>query len=154
VTAGLQENLDDLESLNELVDLCGSFLTVREETVYFIHQSAKDYFSTSKGTKIFPLGQAEEHRKIACRSIQVMSNTLKRDICSLQMPGAFLDKLNRVNQDSLTHIRYACCYWVSHLRDASPFQQDQTNLGDNGEVYVFLQKHFLHWLEALSLMRS
>jgi hypothetical protein len=23
---------------------------------------------------------------------------------------------------------------------------------DNDEVHVFLQKHFLHWLEALSLM--
>ena len=33
----------DLESLEEIIRLCGSFLTVREQTVYFVHQSAKDF---------------------------------------------------------------------------------------------------------------
>ena len=151
-TADLQGSPDDLQSLNELVNLCGSFLTVREETVYFIHQSAKDYFSTPKGARIFPSGQAEEHCKIAFRSLQVMSNTLKRDICGLQMPGALLDELNSVNLDPLAHIRYSCCYWVSHLRDASHLPHDQIGLCDGGKVHIFFQKHFLHWLEALSLM--
>jgi hypothetical protein len=134
------------------VDLCGSFLTVQEETVYFIHQSAKDYFSTGKGAKIFPSGQAEEHCKIVCRSLQVMSDTLKRDIYGLQMPGALLDELNSVNQDPLSHIRYTCCYWVGHLRGASYLSHDQIDLCDSGKVHIFFQKHFLHWLEALSLI--
>jgi hypothetical protein len=151
-TADLQESLDDLQSLNELVNLCGSFLTVRDETVYFIHQSAKDYFSTEKGTKIFPLGQAEEHCKIAFRSLQVMSDTLKRDICGLQMPGALLDELDSINQEPLSHIRYACYYWIPHFCDASHLQHDQVSLCDGGMVYAFLQEHLLHWLEALSLI--
>jgi hypothetical protein len=150
-TAGLQEERDDIQSLNELVDLCGSFLTVREETIYFVHQSAKDYL-TSNGLQLFPLGQAEEHRKIACRSLQAMSDTLKKDICSIRKPGALLDELSSVNQDLLAHIRYACCYWVTHLRDASDLQHDQIGLCDGGAVHNFLQKHFLHWLEALSLI--
>ena len=154
-TAGLPEELlDDLQSLNELVDLCGSFFTVRDDTIYFIHQSAKDYFTTSKGSQIFPLGQAAEHCKIAFRSLQVMSNTLKRDICGLKMPGALLDGLNDVNQDPLAHIQYACCYWVSHLRDANLLSHEQIGLCDGGNVHIFFQKHFLHWLEALSLMRD
>ena len=33
---------DDLE-LQEIISLCGSFLTLRERTVYFMHQSAKDF---------------------------------------------------------------------------------------------------------------
>jgi hypothetical protein len=152
VIAGLEESLDDLQSLNELVDLCGSFLTVREEIVFFIHQSAKDYFSSGKGSWIFPLGQEEEHCQITLRSLQVMSDTFKRDICGLQMPGILLDELNGVNKDPLTHIQYACCYWVSHLRDASHLPLEQIGLCDSGKVHVFLQKHFLHWLEALSLM--
>jgi hypothetical protein len=150
--AGLEESIDDLQSLNELVDLCGSFLTVREETVYFIHQSAKDYFSTSKGAKIFPSGQAEEHCEIAFRSLQIMSSTLKRDICGLQMAGAFLDELESINRDSLAHIRYACCYWVKHLYDASHLSHDEIDLCDGGKVHIFFQEHFLHWLEALSLI--
>jgi hypothetical protein len=87
--AGLQEEPNDIQALNELVDLCGSFLIVREETVYFLHQSAKDYFSSGKGSQVFPSGQAEEHCRIASRSLQVMSAILKRDICGLKMPGAF-----------------------------------------------------------------
>ncbi|KAI9775383.1 MAG: hypothetical protein M1839_001238 [Geoglossum umbratile] len=68
VIAGLPEELsDDLQSLNELVELCGSFLTVREETVYFVHQSARDYFSIGNGSKVFPLGQTETHLEIASR---------------------------------------------------------------------------------------
>ena len=151
-TAGLEESPDDLQSLNELVDLCGSFLTVRKETVYFIHQSAKDYFSTGKGAKIFPSCQAEEHCNIAFRSLRVMSDALKRDICGLQMPGALLGELVSINQDPLAHIRYACCYWVSHLLEASDLPHEKISLCDNGKVHKFLQKHFLHWLEALSLM--
>ncbi|KAK3946552.1 NACHT domain-containing protein [Pseudoneurospora amorphoporcata] len=34
---------DDLESLEEIIRLCGSFLTIRERTIYFVHQSAKDF---------------------------------------------------------------------------------------------------------------
>ena len=94
--AGLDENLEDLDDLKELVDLCGSFLTVREETVYFIHQSAKDYFATGKGSRIFPSGQEGEHCKIMIRSLEAMSNTLRKDMCNLTMPGVLLDKLKGI----------------------------------------------------------
>ena len=153
-TAGLQEDPDDLQSLNELINLCASFLIIRDGIVYFVHQSAKDYFSTGKGSEIFPLGQVEEHRRIAYRSLQVMSNTLKRDICNLRMPGTLLDVVkSSMNGDILACIRYTCRYWVDHLCQASHLQLDQIIL-DNREVHIFLQKHFLHWLEALSLTRD
>jgi hypothetical protein len=31
-------------------------------------------------------------------------------------------------------------------------EQSKSSINDQGEVYCFLQKHFLHWLEALSLI--
>jgi hypothetical protein len=34
------EDLDDLELVREIVGFCGSFLTLRDDTVYFVHQSA------------------------------------------------------------------------------------------------------------------
>jgi hypothetical protein len=39
----LKDMSDDLESLREIIGICGSFLTIREGTIYFVHQSAKDY---------------------------------------------------------------------------------------------------------------
>ncbi|KAI9777756.1 MAG: hypothetical protein M1839_008551 [Geoglossum umbratile] len=142
----------DLRSINELVELSGSFLTVRGDTVYFIHQSAKDYFGTGKGSlKIFSSNQIVKHLEIACRSLKLMSGTLKRDICGLKMPSALLSKVKCINQDPLVHIRYACCYWVDHLH-ISYLQRDQVRRYSSDQVHKFLKEHFLHWLEALSLM--
>ncbi|KAL2005187.1 hypothetical protein VTN00DRAFT_3037 [Thermoascus crustaceus] len=54
---GLPEKLsDDKESLEELVGLCGSFLTIREGFIYVVHQSAKDYLSIHAVPDIFPNG--------------------------------------------------------------------------------------------------
>jgi hypothetical protein len=39
----LEDMSDDIISLQEIVSLYGSLLTVQEDTVYFVHQSAKDY---------------------------------------------------------------------------------------------------------------
>ena len=64
--ADLPEEIScEQENVREIILMCGSFLTIREDSVYFIHQSAKDYFSIGKGSKVFLEGQAEEHGKIA-----------------------------------------------------------------------------------------
>jgi hypothetical protein len=84
-----------------------------------------------------------------------MSDTLKRDICSLRMPGTLLHKVRSIlNLEVLSHIRYACCYWTDHLHQVHHLRPDQARLSDGGNVHIFLQKHFLHWLEALSLMEN
>ena len=43
----------DTGFLDEIVELCSSFLTVCQGTTYFVHQSAKDYFITGEGRSIF-----------------------------------------------------------------------------------------------------
>ncbi|KAL5596954.1 uncharacterized protein BROUX77_006902 [Berkeleyomyces rouxiae] len=45
-------------------------------------------------------------------------------------------------------LRYACLNWVSHK------QAGQLLLDDNSHVVSFLEKHLLHWLEAMSLLES
>jgi hypothetical protein len=37
----LEEFINNLKSLREVIGLCGSFLTLREDTVYFVHQFTK-----------------------------------------------------------------------------------------------------------------
>ena len=34
---------DDIDSLNEIVGRCRSFLSIRDHAIYFVHQSAKDF---------------------------------------------------------------------------------------------------------------
>ncbi|PTB66953.1 hypothetical protein BBK36DRAFT_1199004 [Trichoderma citrinoviride] len=46
IMAALKDRLARSEPLKTLIKTCGSFLTVRDNVVYFIHQSAKDYLGT------------------------------------------------------------------------------------------------------------
>jgi hypothetical protein len=149
-----EELLDDMTSLEELVGLCGSFLTIREGFIYVIHQSAKDYLSTHAEPNIFPNGRMEVQCRILSRSLQAMSNTLGRDMCSLRDPGWSIEQIGLINLDPLAKIRYACIYWIEHLCEIDGRLYSEVDLCDNGTINLFLNKHLLHWLEALSLMRS
>jgi len=72
----LEDMSDDLESLREIIGLCGSFLTIQEATIYFMHQSAKDYLFIKAFNKIFPSGSGEAHYIIFSRLLLVMSRAL------------------------------------------------------------------------------
>jgi hypothetical protein len=156
-TANLpDEILDSVQSLNYLVQRCGSFLTIRDGTIYFIHQSAKDYLVTGNGRKIFCTGIAEEHSKIVHRSLEILSKSLRKDMCDLKDPGAPINEARkRFSKSPLLRFEYAWSYWVYHLSDhvadSSSTKAKRSFLSDGGQVHKFLQMHLLHWFEALSL---
>ena len=74
----------------------------------------------------------------------------------LHIPGALVSRVERDQVDAHLpkYVQYACCYWTAHLSQASNFQQAQIGLCDDGKIHKFPQKHFLHWLEVLSLLRK
>jgi hypothetical protein len=151
VLAGLEEDLyNDMQALQDLIKSYGSFLTVREQTVYLVHQSAKDYFSTSKGSNIFPFGQIKAHDQLAHRFLQLISTNLKRDVYSLHAPGVLTKDLGsvRIKQYLSPEVQYACIYWVQYL------QKSSTQLHNDDQVHQFLQNYLLYWLEALNLIKK
>src|SRR6266480_3335610 len=111
----LQESSDDVESLQEIISLCGSFLTIREDIIYFVHQSAKDYLITKAFAIIFPSGREETHYEIFSGSLHVMSRTLRRDIYDLRAPGYLIEQVKPPDPDPLAALRYSCIYWVDHV---------------------------------------
>ncbi|KAH8782071.1 hypothetical protein BGZ57DRAFT_926059 [Hyaloscypha finlandica] len=82
-----------------------------------------------------------------------MSRTLRRDIYGLHTPGFLIDSVKPPDPDPLSTARYSCVYWVDHLCDIEA-SHDKIGLGDNGVVHVFLKERFLHWMEALSLLKN
>lgn len=52
---------NDLKALEEIVGLCSSFLTIRNDIIYFVHQSAKDYLVEKASAHIFPHGMRKTH---------------------------------------------------------------------------------------------
>ncbi|KAF2178780.1 hypothetical protein K469DRAFT_695111 [Zopfia rhizophila CBS 207.26] len=147
---------DDLESIREIVSLCGSFLTIRGCTIYFLHQSAKDFLFAKASDEIFPSGREEAHYVIFSRSLQVMSRTLRRDMYSLHALGYPIKRVEYPDPDPLAASRYLCVYWVDHLCDWNPNSSAsyRDNLQDRGTVDSFIRKKYLYWLEALSLCKS
>jgi hypothetical protein len=152
----LEDTAVDLESLQEIISLCGSFLTVREGIIYFVHQSAQDYLFAKAVHEIFPSGIGEAHYVIFSRSLQVMAKTLRRDMYNLHAWGYPIERVETPDPDPLELSRYSCIYWVDHLCHWNPtsFTNYRVDLQDGGTVDEFLRKKYLYWLEALSLCRN
>lgn len=136
------------KALAEIIGICGSFLSLRCRKIYFTHQSAKDFLFEKEVRTIFPSGEAIEHQTILRRSIKAMSPVLRKDIYSLGHPSIRIEEVEhqRPKSDPLAPIRYACIYWIDHLCEAQ-------TASDNAAVRAFLEAHFLHWFEALSILR-
>ncbi|KAJ4286511.1 hypothetical protein N0V90_013211 [Kalmusia sp. IMI 367209] len=65
LTEQLQDVANDAKAIREIIGHCGSFLTLRENTVYFVHQSAKDFLLDKGFNDIFPSGKEEVHHREA-----------------------------------------------------------------------------------------
>jgi hypothetical protein len=94
--------------------------------------------------------EKKAHTALADFCIRLMSEKLRRDICSLHLPGALAEDVedDQIERCLPSELQYACRYWVQHL------QKSGLHLHDDGPVHIFMQEHWLHWLEALSLMRK
>ena len=148
------DNPDDHEFWEYVIGLCGSFLTLRESTIYFVHQSAKDFLLEKACNHIFPSGENRVHYNLFKRSLQVMSTTLRRDVYGLERPGVFIEQVKQPEPDPLAVARYSCIHWGDHLMDSDVRENEISDLKDGGLVCSFLGTSYLYWLEALSLMNK
>ncbi|KAF2626715.1 beta transducin-like protein HET-E4s [Macroventuria anomochaeta] len=153
----LAEPLEDMaDEAREIIGLCGSFLTLRGDTVYFVHQSAQDFLFAKAYDKIFPRGPEATHHVIFLRSLAILSRSLQRDIYSLEAPGFLVDDVQPREPDPLVSSRYPCVYWVDHLYDSKP-ESWANGVGDlevRGAVDEFIRRKYIYWIEGLSLCRS
>jgi WD40 repeat protein len=139
-------------NVRKLVSMCGSFLTIRDEQVYLVHQSAKDYLINGKSDTVFP-SQGKMHYALFSQSLKLMHGTLRRDMYGLVAPGFPVDQVKVPVHDPLATIRYSCIHWVDHLCSSLPFKgtRNAERVQDDIAVYNFLKERYLYWLEALSL---
>ncbi|PKK54018.1 hypothetical protein CI102_1212 [Trichoderma harzianum] len=159
--AGVQDNISDKpQFITEVVNLCGSFLTILNGTVYIIHQSAKEFLTGDAYRDIFGYGISTKHCVIFSKSLQLMSCVLRRDIYGLANPTFPVDKVQEHSPGPLDGVYYSCVHWVDHLEEAEQTikQDGDVKLSIIHRCHVkvdkFLRTKFLYWLEALSLRRS
>jgi hypothetical protein len=144
----LEDFSDDADMLQEIISLCGSFLTLREGTIYLVHQSAKDFILAEAAEDVFPLGHSNVHQLIFSESVKIMTRDLHRDMYDLKELGYPIENVKQPKPDPLAALRYSCVYWIDHLCDS--------NLSSSSIDVVdeFLRSCYLYWLEALSLCKS
>ncbi|KAF1814946.1 WD40 repeat-like protein [Eremomyces bilateralis CBS 781.70] len=118
--------------------------------IHLHHPSFRDFLLNNKRCEdpIFWVDEKQAHQVLADRCIQLMSTSLKQDICGVDAPGMLVANIERtrLKQSLLPEAQYACRYWIDHIRRSG------IQLRDNGQVHLFLQEHLLHWLEALGWM--
>jgi hypothetical protein len=153
--AALTELLSiDSETVNPVLGSLHSVLDIsqnQDSPVRLLHPSFREFLIDEERCfdDQFKINEKKAHSDLVESCLKVMSCALKRDICGLQMPGALASEVegNTLSRCLPIHVQYACRYWVDHL------QLGEIGLcDDNGPVHKFLRQHFLHWLEALSLM--
>jgi len=90
------------------------------------------------------------HRMLLSKCLQLLSRPggLQENLCELEYPGKPRREIDQtmINDRLSPAFQYACQYWIQHV------EHGKVEIHDQDDVHIFLQKHFLHWLEAMSLI--
>jgi hypothetical protein len=139
-----------LDSLHSVLSVPNN----KDAPVRLLHLSFREFLvdPQKQGKSLFWVDEKSTHQKLASRCLELMSGTsgLRQDICALLSSGVLRDEIDEqtVAGSLSPDLQYACRYWVDHLK------QGGQGMADGDAPYLFLQKHFLHWLEAMSLIRE
>ncbi|KAF4463513.1 WD40 repeat [Fusarium albosuccineum] len=139
--------IKDLSHLETMFEEAGSFLTVDNDRITFVHPSARDLISKWGSHEYFavlPSNIGEVHWEIFARSISNMSD-LKKDIYGVVNPYTKKSDLKCPTPDPLAPLAYSCVHWADHLSLSACLD------GARAQKMVcrFLSDYFLLWVEAL-----
>ena len=144
-------NQTDAFLANVLQD-CGSFLTVRQDVLEFVHQSAKEYVDgMTRGA------MQKVNLEIFSRSMSAMFRALKKDVYNLECPDSSISQIRVPRPDPLAGITYSCVYWIQHLingKRLSLVGDKNFSITEENLIRQFLIDLYLPWLEASSLLKS
>ncbi|KAH8803728.1 putative WD-repeat protein [Hyaloscypha sp. PMI_1271] len=112
------------------------------------HPSFRDFLLNKDRCGDFWVDEKKAHQILATACLQLMSQTLKKDVCEMHAPGSQTSQVesSRLQKFLPPEVQYTCLYWAQHL------QRGDFGVQDGGEAHRFLQAHLLHWLEALGWM--
>ncbi|PYI03550.1 WD40 repeat-like protein [Aspergillus sclerotiicarbonarius CBS 121057] len=147
----------DEETVRTRVECLPSVLRVPADTnqpVRLFHKSFRDFLldPETRDKNRFWVDETEMNEKLAFNCIQVMDREkdgLRKNLCGLKSYGVLREEIDDevVQTHFPAELQYACRHWVRHL------EQGKVALTSQSTVHQFLQRHFLHWVEAMSMLR-
>jgi hypothetical protein len=137
-----------LDSLHSVLSVPHS----EDVPVKLLHLSFREFLvdPQKQGKSPFWVDEKEIHERLASKCLELMSSPkgLRQNMCNLLMPGALKCEIDEQTIAICLPpgLQYACRYWAHHL------EQSIRRIYDGDSVHLFLQKYFLYWLEAMSLI--
>ncbi|KAI9040412.1 WD40 repeat domain-containing protein [Aspergillus affinis] len=115
--------------------------------IQLLHLSFREFLVDHSASDKFWIHESAGHMQLAKDCLQYMDRKLQKDICCLSHPGVKRDEIDRaaLERNVLPELRYACRYWIRHLENSEPSAINWTL------IKGFLESHFLHWVEVMSL---
>lgn len=145
----LDRGRDDLKCR---LDLLHSVLSVPNDfdtPIRLLHLSFREFLLNNRKSKSeFWIDEKGVNKHLTGQCLQTMQRSLRKNICNLPNEGT---QRNEIDRDSIhckipPELRYACRYWAQHLL------QSQEPVTELIGAFSFLKEHFLHWLEAMSIL--
>jgi hypothetical protein len=139
-----------LDSLHSVLSVPNS----RDVPIRLLHLSFREFLvdPQKQGKRLFWIDEKDTHKKLASHCLGLMSKPsgLRQDMCNISKLGTRRSEIEEgiIASSLSSELQYACRYWVNHL------EQSQQRITDGDTTHLFLQKHFLHWLEVMSLVRE
>lgn len=126
-------------NLRTILQKCSSFLQLQADVVSFLHQSAKDYV---RNHVLEPSTISKAHSKLTQRCLDFLGNTPTKKSCTTQDLG----RDGATPDNPLAKGNYASLHWMTHLSEILNVTEDVETCR---KVYLFLEEHFLAWVEDL-----
>ncbi|CAJ0544414.1 Ff.00g036040.m01.CDS01 [Fusarium sp. VM40] len=147
----LEDFLGEPKAINDIVRSCGSFLTIREDTVHIVHQSARDYLV--EASEIFPLGKVQQHYEIFVSNLNIMDGKLHRNMYQLEST-VLIDEITPPEHQPLNGMQYTCVHWVDHFDEWYSTESHNSDLDSSayGLLLTFFTTKCLYWFEAMSML--
>lgn len=143
----------EINDINNRLDLLHSVLEFPDNfdtPVRLLHLSFRDFLldSKKKDSNPFWIDEKEVHQNLTTQCLNVMQHSLRKNICNLESESIQRNKIDIyfINRHLPPVLQYACRYWAGHL------VQSQDPVTELVNAFSFLKVHFLHWVEAMSIL--
>ncbi|KAJ5786283.1 uncharacterized protein N7503_011495 [Penicillium pulvis] len=120
--------------------------------IRLFHLSFRDFLLDLETRQKTPFGINEiEIHYILTRQCILKCHDLRKNICELPSDGTQMLEIDWKTIDGHLppELQYACRYWVYHLVRCTDYTGFENIIQD---AFLFLRAHFLHWVEAMSLL--
>jgi hypothetical protein len=113
------------------------------------HLSFRDFLlhPETRGKTLLWVDKTEINQKLATQCLSLTAK-LKRNICGLSSDGILRADIDaqKINCSLSSELQYSCRFWAHHALQT----KDPISMLNN--AFSFLQKHLLHWVEAMILL--